>query len=142
MRIRWEDVSLRIFVDDAELANYPSVNVSFDEQIEVDRAKYQGESSPRLDGHYNGVSGSIEYRLEDGFGDPDDVFQIQKGHLRDRTPGGVVRLQVARREPGTTTRKTFVIRNAILQPSTRAAENMPWAYTQAFDGEDLSVVTA
>jgi len=136
MRVRWEDVGLRIYVDGAEAGVFASVNISWDENIEVDEAKYQGMSTPSLDGHYRGAKGSIEFRLDDAFGDPSDIVETQKRHLKDRTPGGRVRIVATHRKPGGSTIEGRRFDNCILSPGTRVSENNPLVPTWGFQAEN------
>lgn len=141
MRVRWEDVALRVYLDGVEAGKFASVNIQFDENIEIDKAKYQGESSPRIDGHYNGVTGTVEFRLETGFGDPDEIYETHKARIRDREPGGVIRLNVSRKTADGAGRKAYRIDNAVIQTASHnASENQPWSYRWTFEADRAEVI--
>jgi hypothetical protein len=108
----------------------------------VDRAKFQGSSTPSLDGTYNGARGSFEFLLEDGFADPRDIFEDQKEKLKNRLPGGDIRAVVSRRVVGGEAREALRISGMIVNQSDRAGETQRWTSSWSFDAEDVKRIAA
>jgi hypothetical protein len=133
---------VRLYVDGEEKGTYFATSLDVTETIEVDRAKFQGSSTPSLDGTYNGARGSFEFLLEDGFADPRDIFEDQKEKLKNRLPGGDIRAVVSRRVVGGEAREALRISGMIVNQSDRAGETQRWTSSWSFDAEDVKRIAA
>lgn len=125
MRIRWEDVSARIYVDGVELGVYALVSFTFEESDEVDEAKYQGASHPSLDSSYRGGRATAEFRLDDQYGNPQVAYDAYIAGVKSRDGTGRVRLAVTHTNPSGGGRVGRRFDNCRVQHSERAGENQP-----------------
>jgi len=140
MRIRWEDVNVRVYVDGSELGVYAATSLSFDETLEVDEAKYQGMSQPSLDGHYRGGRGSIDFRLDDSFADPWAAYLEHRQGIKERTNEGRIRIVASRRKPGLQDRETRRFDNCIVNIGERGSENNANVVTWSFQYENMELI--
>jgi hypothetical protein len=135
MRTRWAHVSVRVFSDREELDEYKAVSFSYDENINVDRATYQGDVGPRLDASAEGGTGSIEFRLEHGFGDPTTVFERYLDGLKNLDDTGKIHIVATRVNPRTRQQEGRRFENCQVTQSERGGEGGPWTVTWNFEYE-------
>jgi hypothetical protein len=126
---------VRVFVDNDELDQYKAVSFSYDENITVDRATYQGDVGPRLDASAEGGSGTVEFRLEHGFGDPTVAFDLYLQGLKNLDNTGKIDLAVSRVNPQTRQPESRRFENCQVTQSERGGEGTPWAVSWAFEYE-------
>ncbi len=136
MRTRWAHASIRVFVDNEEIDEYKAVSFSYDDEIAVDAATYQGDVGPRLDAAANGGSGSIEFRLEHGFGDPTEAYDRYVDGVKNLDGTGKITIQAARKNPKNGAREARRFTNCQVRQSERGGENTPWAVTWNFQYEE------
>ena len=141
-RIVWEDVDVRIYVDEDEMGIYFATSFNLDETLETDRAKVQGSATPSLDATYGGARGSFEFLLDDDFADPREVFEIHKDAFKNRTTGGRIRAVVSHRIPGSESREALRISGMIVNQSDRAGDSQRWTVSWNFDAEDVKRIAA
>jgi len=135
MRTRWAHCSVRVFSDRDELDEYKAVSFSYDENITVDRATYQGDVGPRLDASAEGGTGTIEFRLEHGFGDPTEVFERYLDGLKNLDSTGKIHIVVTRTNPRTQQQEGRRFENCQVTQSERGGEGSPWAVSWNFEYE-------
>lgn len=134
-KVRWEDTSVRIFVDGVEFGPYSCTSFTADSQMQSDSNKYQGRTTPSMDSTYMGERGTIEFRLDDEYADPREAFDAFKNPVIERAPGGRVMIVAARRKPGGTAREARRYENCQLNYSERGAENQPTSGTLNWEAE-------
>lgn len=139
-RIRWEDVAIRIYVDGVEEGVYKLTSMNFTDQIEVDEAKYQGDSTPTLSGHYRGGRGSLEFSDEDGIVAISDAFEKHKKAIKDRKNEGQIRIVVSRPHPKTRVREGRRFDNCIVSQDDRSGENQHYSHTWSFQCSNVQVI--
>ena len=141
-RIVWEDVTVRIYIEEEELGIYFATSLSIEEILEVDRAKFQGASTPSLDATYGGARGTFEFILDDDFGDPRDVYERHKEPFQTRLPGGNIRAVVSHRIPGSESRESLRITGMIVNQSDRVGDGQRWTVSWSFDAEGVKRIAA
>jgi hypothetical protein len=136
MRTRWAHCGIRVFVDGDEIDQFKAVNFSYDDELNVDPATYQGDTGPRLDAAANGGNGSIEFRLEHGFGDPTEVYERYIEGVKNLDGTGRVDFQVSRTNPRSGQKEARRFTNCQIRQAERGGENAPWAVTWNFQYEE------
>jgi len=135
MRTRWAHVSVRVFVDNAELDEYKAVSFDYSENISTDRATYQGDVGPRLDASAEGGTGSLEFRLEHGFGDPTVAYEQYLRGLKNLDGTGKIDLAISRVNPKTRQPESRRFENCQVTQTERGGSGSPWAVIWNFEYE-------
>lgn len=99
MSQRYEDVKLRIFVDDEEFRPISARDMSVDSRIEHDSVKYQGAKTPTSDSSYMGETGSATLERTAGDADLDAAYDRFVEAVKERTAAGRIRMVVSYRDP-------------------------------------------
>ena len=106
MRQRWEDVTIRAYVDGVELPAIKATSFDFESMVREEMVKYAGESVPTMDADFEGWRFSFDTELSAGAGNVEDAFESYLQGVIDRTAQGRIRLVVSGRLPGSSTRST------------------------------------
>lgn len=103
-RIKGQEVEVLLVVDGAPKTSITAVK-SFEIEFQLDilTEGYLGETSSRRDEVFNGISGSLEFDMENG--DLLDVAQQIIDRARRRTPGTVINIKAALNFPNGVVRR-------------------------------------
>ena len=104
MRQRWEDVTVRVYVDGVELQALKATSFDFESMVREEMVKYAGESVPTMDADFEGWRFSFDTELSAGTGNLEDAFEQYLQGVIDRDASGRIRLVVTGRIPGSSTR--------------------------------------
>ena len=98
---RYEDVTIRLFLDDQEVGPIFATNVTTDTLVEHDKVKYQGAKIPQSDSHYNGETFSMNLEWNEGAADIEAMLDSFVAAIKNRsTTTGKVRMVLSGRIPG------------------------------------------
>lgn len=134
--IVWEDCDVRAYVDGAEVAGLFATAFTLSDTFRVDRARFQGSSTPDLDATYDGATGTIDLRLKKGFGNPADVTEPYKSGVKDREATGVVRLVVSHNSPNGGGREAYRLDNCHINSTARGGEDSPVSVSWSYEAEN------
>lgn len=127
--IVWEDCGVRAYVDGSEIAILFASGFTLSDQFNVDRARFQGSNQPDLDATYNGASGTVDFKLKKGYGDPADVTDLYKAAVKNRASEGEIRLVVSHNSTDGTTREAYSLSNVHPSSTLRGSEDTPLGVT-------------
>jgi hypothetical protein len=140
-KVRWEDVDVRIYVNGTEHGPFACTSFQSDSQMNVDRAKYQGRSTQSLDSTYEGERGSMDFNLDDDYGNPADVYQPFKDGVIDRTGRGKIRIVATERVQGGSSRRGMRYDDCQISYSESKGEGQVNKATLTFEAERGEVLT-
>lgn len=90
--IRHEDTNVAIYVDGKEAANLSVRNWTARSRVTIDRAKYQGRTTPSLDATFDGWEGDFTVNLVNGSADLAELNETYLDAIRERVASGVIQI--------------------------------------------------